>query len=142
MATTVPNRHPVAITIPADYLEDVRAALIVEIGHDSNAIRTDQDADTPNGREDRAAAVRNLREDTQLLDQVLDASRDTRVTGERDALAHVLDATVRVISSRLVDQCEYSPIEMRAVLDLAGRLRWAAEESAGIDGRDGSEAVA
>jgi hypothetical protein len=148
MATTAPSPKSVAITIPADYLEDVRTALIVEIENDGNALQTNQEAVTSSsrkedlGREDRASSVRLLRNDVRLLDQLLDASGQTKVSADWETLTEVLQAMVRVLSSRLVDECGYAPVDMVAVLDLAGRLRWAARESAGIDGRDGSEAVA
>jgi hypothetical protein len=41
---------------------------------------------------------------------------------------------VRVLSSRLVDECGFASVDMEAVLELADRLRWAAEQSAAIDG--------
>ncbi len=132
------SSHPVGLTIPAAYLEDVRTALVAEINSDSEAIRTDQKAvleGSSVGSEDRGAAVRILREDMQLLDQALSASGETTVvTGERAALVHALDAMVRVLSARLVYQCEYAPVEMAAVAELADRLRWSAEQAAAIGG--------
>jgi hypothetical protein len=128
MATAVPSQ--VAMTIPADYVEDVRTALIEEIEEDGNFLQTSQE-------QDRTDTARLLRNDVRLLDQLLDASGQTKVSAEPDTLAEVLQAIVRVLSSRLVAECEYSPITMAAVLDLASRLRWAAQESAALDGRDG-----
>ena len=134
MATMQESRHQSAgITIPAGYLEDVRSAIVAGIDSDSGMLRaTHADVLERSGagpEEDRAAGVRHLREDMGLLDQVLDASVDTRVTGDRGALGHVLEATVRVLAGQLTDRCEYAPIEMGAVLELARRLRWAAEEA-------------
>lgn len=130
MATVSSSPHA-EIVIPADYLEDVRSALFSEIENDGDMIRTDHEdvlKDTYSGREDRAAAVRILREDMHLLDQVLDASGDTTLRGERDAVVHVLEATVRVLSSRLTDTCQYGPLPDLDVLHLSHRLQWAAQE--------------
>ncbi|MDQ6729872.1 MAG: hypothetical protein M3022_06145 [Actinomycetota bacterium] len=132
------------IQIPAEYLEDVRSALVKEIHDDSKALRTDQDdvlRGSLAGPEDRGAAMRILREDVLLLDQVLDASGSTTMTGERGALTHVLDAMTRVVSGQLVDRCEYAPIDMRAVAGLAERLGWATAESSRLK-RTPVEAVA
>ena len=134
--TTMQTQPPADVTIPAAYLEDMRSALVVEINHASHAVQTDQD-DVLTGSlaapEDRAAAVRLLREDIHLLDQVLAAAGDTTAAGERDAVTHALETMVRVLSGRLDDACRYEPIGMGAVLDLAERLRWAATEAIRIE---------
>ena len=118
MATTAPSPKPVAIAIPADYLEDVRTALIAEIENDGNALQTDQEAVRSGsssedvGRADRASAARLLRNDVRLLDQLLDAGGQTRVSAEPETLHEVLQAMVRVLSSRLVDE-----VRLRACRD-------------------------
>jgi hypothetical protein len=149
MATMQHSNRRSAITIPADYLEDVRSAIIEEVTQDIGAVRSDHEEvleaigedRTANRRSDRVAAVRILREDMRLLDDLVDADCDTTVSGSRDAIGHVLQATVRVLSSRLADVCVYAPIDTAAVLELTGRLRWAAEETARVESDD-SEAVA
>jgi hypothetical protein len=131
MTTISSNRSLAKITIPADYLEDVRSALVSGINNDSDALRSDHQEVLDGrgvGREDRAAAVRILREDLQLLDQVLDASGDTTIRGDRDALVHVLEATVSVLSGRLADTSQYGPLPDLDVLELSYRLQWAAHE--------------
>jgi hypothetical protein len=124
-------------TIPADYLEDVRSALVLEIVNGNDALRDDQERlvseRSAMARDDRACAMRLLGSDVRLLDELLGSSGDTKVTAERDTITEALQATVRVLGSRLVEQLEYAPIEMGAVLDLAGRLRWAAEEAARLN---------
>lgn len=130
------SRPAVTITIPSDYLEDARSALVREIDDDSNAIRSNHEdvlRGSDVGGADRAGSVRILREDIQLLDQVLDASGDTTVTGEPGAVTHALDAMARVLSARLEDACGYSPMPMGDVLDVAAELRWAADEAIRID---------
>jgi len=51
---------------------------------------------------------------------------------------HVLEATVRVLSSRLTDTCQYGPLPDLDVLELSYRLQWAAHEIGRI--RDEAEA--
>jgi hypothetical protein len=130
------SREPATITIPAECLEDVRSALVAEIDNDSDAIRSDHQ-DVLNGvkfgAEDRAAAMRILRADVHLIDQVLDATAETKLTGDRDAILHALEATIRVLAGRITDQCVYAPIPVGAVLELAERLRWAGEEAVRIE---------
>ena len=124
------------VTIPAGYLEDVRTALVREINSESAAIQTDQESVLEgNGVApvDRAAAVRLLHEDMRLIDQVLDATSDTKMTGERDAVSHALEEMVRVLSGQLEDACGYAPVNLGAVLDIADRLRWAATEAIRIE---------
>ncbi len=70
-----------------------------------------------------------------LLDQILHASGDTTVKGEGSDISFILEKMVRLLSVRLDDAKQYGPINMGAVLDLASRLRWAAEEAIRIDPR-------
>jgi hypothetical protein len=131
MATLSSNRSPAEITIPADYLEDVRSALVSGINNDSDALRSDHQEVLDGlaaGREDRAGAVRILR-----------ASGDTTIRGDWSALVHVLEATVSVLSGRLADTGQYAPLPDLDVLDLSYRLQWAAHEIGRI-GHDGAVA--
>jgi hypothetical protein len=135
MATTAPSPKLVAMTIPADYVEDVRTAVIAEIEEDGNFLQTGQE-------QDRADTMRLLRNDVRLLDQLLDASGQTSVTSSSETLSEVLQAMVRLLSSRLVDACGYAPVDMAAVLNVARRLQWAAEEFPDLPfERDDSEAA-
>jgi hypothetical protein len=121
------------ITIPAEYLEDVRSALVSEINQDSDALQVNQasllEKNGELNREDRDASVRWLRNDLQLLDQLLDGSEARKVTADRDALIEVLQAMVRVLAGRLTDVCEYAPVPLGDVVELSARLRWAADEA-------------
>ena len=132
------DAEPAAVTIPADYLEDMRTAVIAEITSVSAWVETGQksvldDGSTTVSREDRAGAVRDLREDMGLLDQILEASGDTKVSGDVSTLSHALQAVVREFNSRLVDVCGYGPLPMGDVIELSARLRWAADEAIRID---------
>jgi hypothetical protein len=135
---TIQDSRPgsTGITIPAGYLEDVRSALVTEIHFCGEALRTDQESlvsGSSSAVEDRACAMRLLRSDMQLLDQLLEASGDAKVTADPDTITQALQSMVRLLSARLAAKVDYSPIEMGAVLVLAGRLRWAAEEALRIE---------
>jgi len=133
---TISSSRAVEITIPADYLEDVRSAIVAEINSDSDALRENHASllsGSLGGREDRASALGWLRNDSRLLDHLLDATGDTKVTADLSTVTHVLEETVRVLSSRLGQQCGYAPIAMGAVLELCAALRWAAEEAVRIE---------
>lgn len=137
------SSETVEIKIPAAYLEDVRSALIAEIVSVSDALRVNQDSlisGQSNGdREDRAYAAGWLRNDVRLLDQLLDASGDTKVTAERNTVTEALQALVRVLVDRLGHQCEYAPIGMGSVLELSAAVRWAAEEAIRIEPASGGD---
>jgi hypothetical protein len=120
---TVEVQPSASILIPADYLEDVRSALVAELANDCDSLR---DADNP---EDRDADVRLLSQDLHLLQQLLDAITDTEVTAERNALFHVLEAMCRLVTDRLVEQMGFGPVDMLTVVALVSRLKWAASES-------------
>ena len=130
-----------SLTIPADYLEDVRGALAAEIDSDGDQLRTEQARALPtvNGRsaerfcrEDRDGAVRLLHNDLRILDELLGATDDTEVTAERETLFHVLEAMCRLLTDRLNEHMPYGPLDMAAVLGLARRLGWAATEASRI----------
>jgi hypothetical protein len=126
-----------AVNIPTAYLEDVRSALAKEIKMDGDALRADQAKlvaavgarDTEFHRGDRDGAVDSLSEDMRLLEQLRNATGDTKLTGDAGTLAHTLDATVRVLCRRLKDVCQYCPLPMGDVVELSARLRWAADEA-------------
>jgi hypothetical protein len=127
----------VAVKIPADYLEDVRSALVDEIEEDSAALTVDQAAvvGSPDvlhrepRQSDRNCAARILGRDMQLLSLLLDATGDTTVTAGRDTIVDALQATVRVLNRRLARACGYGPLPMGEVVELSTRLRWAADEA-------------
>lgn len=132
---------PITISIPAAYLEDARSALVEEINQGSKAVTSDQEAiltaDRPEWAETRradlASAVRLLHADMSLLEQLLDADGDTKLTGDQDAIGHVFEAITRVLSSHLDVACGYAPIDMGAVLELSAAMRWAADQAIRIE---------
>lgn len=143
MSSTISSEHqPSNLTVPAEYLEDVRSALIREIKTDSTALKRDQslvlerglEADLREGRrEDRAGAAGFLRNDLRLLDQLLDATADTAVTGDRDTVVFVLEEMIRVLTERLSERMGYTPLNVDAVLAITERMRWAAEQALRIE---------
>ena len=131
------EKEQVAVTIPAAYLEDVRSALAKEIKMDGDALRADQAKlvaavgarDIEFHPDDRDGAADSLSQDVRLLEQLHNATGDTKLTGEAGTLAHTLEATVRVLCGRLKGVCQYGPLPMRDVIELSSRLRWAADEA-------------
>ena len=128
------------LTIPAAYVEDVRSALVDEIENDSDALTVNQAALAESRADrlemhlaDRDASVGILARDLRLLEQLRDVSGETDISGDVDTLAHTLEAVVRVLGRRLTDVCQYGPIPMGDVVDIAARLRWAAEEAIRAD---------
>jgi hypothetical protein len=131
-----------SVTIPAGYLEDARRALIAEIHDDGDAMRRD-----PSELE---GSARILRRDVRLLDQLLGATEDTTVVSERDKtsdpIAEMLEGIARALSKRLERVSQYGPVPMGDVLDIAERLRWAAQEAIRVcpdlDSRLGPDEIA
>lgn len=136
MATT--DVQLAKLTIPAEYLEEVRGAVVEEIHDDSDMTRMNQSelASLFNGddnlecrRVDRDSAVASIRDDLQLLDELLGASGETEVAASPDTLVHVLESMCRLITKRLVDEMVYAPVDMFTVLAMTERLRWATTEA-------------
>jgi hypothetical protein len=125
------NEQPVKVTIPAEYLEDMRAALVAQIDNDSDSLQVNQAAmaDMLSRVEDRDASVRCLQEDLELLDQLLNASEGLEVTGPSGVVIGALEEMVRMLRGRLADACVYGPVPMGDVIDTSTRLRWAADEA-------------
>jgi hypothetical protein len=119
------------VTIPAAYLEDVRTALIKEIADDSEALQGRSDSD------ERGSSLLILCRDMRLLDEVLDATDDIKLTAEHDQMSspliHLLEGMVRQLVERLRDVAQYGPLPMGELLDLTERMRWAAREATRIE---------
>jgi hypothetical protein len=127
------------LSIPARYIEDFRSAVIREIMGDSDMLRCNHqsvlDGRTGGSPEDRMSAATALRRDMGLLDQVLHATGETTVEAAGEDLSFVLEEMVRLLAGRLDNEKEYGPINLGAVLEIAGQLRWAAENGIEIDPR-------
>jgi hypothetical protein len=119
------------VTIPAAYLEDARTALVTEIADDSKSLqgRTERD--------DCASSALILRRDLRVLDEVLGATDDVKLTAEHDRtsspLLHLLEEMVRQLVKRLHNTAQYGPIPMGELLDLTEQVRWAAREAIRIE---------
>lgn len=134
MATS--SEQSTAITVPADYLDDIRSALVAEIHDDSEMLQTNQVALEESGGShpemhlaDRDSSLGLLRTDVEMLNQLFGVSGGVTLTADPGSLDSVLERMARLLIGRLGDECEYAPIKMDAVLALVGRLRWAAEEA-------------
>ena len=133
----------VTFNVPAEYVEDARNALVAELINDGQHLENEQeslssatdDAHRDTCREDRAGALRSLKADLGLLDQLpadLDA-RDTELVGEFETLWHMIEAMSRLFVDQLIDLCKYSPLDTGDVAGLADRLRWSAERADLLD---------
>src|ERR1700759_539917 len=97
------------ITIPAAYLEDVRAALVAEIKSTSESLALDQVALLSASGDraelcaaDRDNALRLLRKDVEALDELRQAHGETRLAADAgNVLAFLLEAMVRLLAERL-----------------------------------------
>ncbi|MGI8864978.1 MAG: hypothetical protein ACR2JH_11390 [Solirubrobacteraceae bacterium] len=124
MAEVMMEERAGRITIPAAYLEDVRRALAAEIDNDADWIKASEDH-----AEDREGAVRHLRTDLGLLDSVLAADESTELAADPHGLFHMLEAFIRLLTERLTQEIDYAPISMGPVIEILGRLQWAADEA-------------
>ncbi len=122
MATMDAQR--VSLTIPAAYLDDARRAIVGEVYDDSDALHNDPGAGTD---------PRILLRDVRLLEQLAGASADVELEADQDRvsdpLLHLLEAMARELSKRLASVSRHGPMPMGDVLDIAERLRWAADEA-------------
>jgi hypothetical protein len=118
------------ITIPAGYLEDARSGALTEIADDTKALRAA-------AAQDRESSALILRRDVRLLDPLLEATGDTKLSAEHDntssPLVHLLEAMIRSLIVQLDDVARYGPIPMGDVIDISAELHWAAEEAIRIN---------
>jgi hypothetical protein len=132
MGTTAPQQS--SLKIPAELLEDVRAALIEEIKDDGEALAGDHGQSDPEVREaDRTSSMRILARDLALLEELVNETETITLTAERDRLSdtfrHVLEAVVRVLMARLEEISVYGPMDMVEVMSVGERLIWAARSA-------------
>ena len=124
------------VTIPAEYLEDVRSALIDTIESDSGMLTVNQAAVVKSKAdrvethlEDRDTGVDILARDLRLLEQLRHATGNTKLTGDVDTLSQTLQQMVRMLGRRLTHVSQYAPVPLGDVRELSARLRWAADEA-------------
>jgi len=128
MGTSSEQTTAATLTVPAGYLDDARRSVVEEIAEDGDRLRVDPELD---------ASARILRRDVELLEQLLGATGDTIVKGERDSISHpvtdMLESMCQLLSRRLETVCGYGPVPMGDVLDIAEQLRWSATEAIRIE---------
>ncbi len=143
MAVATPQRI-VDITVPAEYLDDFRGALVAEIESDGEwfathhkKIREHESEPTriESEREDRAGALRCLLEDAEMLQQLpADENVEATVSSNGEALRHVLERVARQWTSELAHELDYGPANFKPAPGLLERLRWTVERVASIEG--------
>lgn len=131
------DKEPAVITIPADYLEDMRSALVAEVRRDSDMLRANQEEavrlSSELGDADRDSAVEALQRDLRALEQLLPADPpDRELLTDREIAFHALESMCRLLTDRLVEEMEYGPLDMLAMLNTATRMEWAARQAMAI----------
>jgi hypothetical protein len=140
MAVSTPQQQIVTITIPAEYMDDFRSAVVREIEHDAEWVRGQHkekvDAIDSGDQElvelrrrDEAGAIRSLQEDVNLLLQLPDVDGDVTVSAEQSALRHVLDEMGGQLAARITRLYKYGPALVEQVPALLESLRWSAVQA-------------
>jgi hypothetical protein len=58
-----------------------------------------------------------------------EATGDAELTADAATLFHALEAVMRLLAGRLGAELDVRPVDVEAVLELTGRLAWAAAEA-------------
>ena len=122
------------LEIPAEYLDDMRSALITEVCESAarcNLAETELRNETRRTRlpiqvGDRNGAISVLLEDVTMLNQI---QAGHSLTGTAAELVHVLDTASRTWAERLNQAYSYAPAAVDEVQPLLDRLRWAVEQT-------------
>ncbi len=142
----------VALTVPAEYVEDFRAAMLEEIATDTRWVKsqwkalaaaTERGAATDAVRADLSGSKRHLAQDVELLAQAgLDGDGAIEISDSCDTstIAHVCETMARdIVGAQLHDALACSPIaveEAPGLRRLVEELGWAiarAEEFGELD---------
>jgi hypothetical protein len=118
------------LTIPAASLADAQTALTEALSRQSRRLRNGYEFERPIDPDDRRAGVRAMGQDTRMLEQLIDATADTTVTGENDQFYRLLEGIARGLLTQLADHAGRYPLELDEVSGLAQRLQWATAEAA------------
>jgi hypothetical protein len=142
----------VTLKVPADYVEDLRLAAVVELGQDADGLKSVAGELTRRSTPWEAAdlvdvhqSARCLGEVVELLDQLLDPAiwRSAAVRGEPSTLAHALETLAdKILAPRLNNETFVTPYDAEAVervRELTAELGWAVGESARLGGLDHPE---
>jgi hypothetical protein len=119
-----------SLTIPADGLADARAALTGALSEQGSRLDRGVEFEREIDDDDRRAGVRAMAADVQLLEQLLDASGDTTVSGEPAQLYRLVEGIARRLLRRLGERGNSWPMDLDEVGALAARLEWASAEGA------------
>lgn len=137
------EKESAVITVPADYIEDMRSALVAELYTDADMLQVNQadaarrgggieDADVVDA--DVEATVNHVRKDLRALEFLLSAEPgDREILTDRGTGFHALERMCRLLSDRLTEHLRYTPLDVLAVLAIAKRLEWATTQAMTID---------
>jgi hypothetical protein len=143
---SAPTDRGVTLTIPAEYVDDFRDAVVFEIADGTDAVETNRKAirDAADRRQDAwrstcevdwRSSVRLLAEDGVLLNQLEAAEPGQEFTASADdvTLAHACAAMAeKVVGRRVKDLLIYRPIDENVATELRvqlARLSWAIDNS-------------
>ena len=137
----ISEQQLVTITIPAEYVEDFRSALVAEIKSDGewfeaqyNELREAREPQrVATSRADRDGALACLLEDVGLLQQLPGVVADVAVSSSASALLHTIERVARQWAAQLAEELDYGPANFEAVPALLDRLRWTIERVTTIE---------
>lgn len=113
------------LTIPANYLDDARKAIIAQLRDDTDALG--------DGAEERESRARIMSRDMRVFERLLDATGDTTLEAAADSLSNplgeMLDTMIRQLVGRLDELCVYGPLPVCEMRPLMDEMRWAADEA-------------
>lgn len=137
------------LTVPAEYADEFRHAVVQEIHRDTNYIEghrsdllkaAEERSNLAVHAEDLRASMRQLERDVRLLETVGyegDGPIEIR-TDDSDTLAHALESMAqRVVGPLIQDAVEVTPIDVEhaaTLRPLIERLSWAADQAARFHG--------
>lgn len=140
----------VAMTVPARYADDFRAALAYELGVEAGYVKKEREkflealtwesGSSARRREDLRCAMKMLSRDAELLLQAgYEESGDVEISLEDDGggVACACETVARnIVGPRLVEALEVGPFDSEYVpklRDLVDRLTWAIDSAAELN---------
>lgn len=137
------------LTVPAEYVEDFRAAIVSEIDHEAVQVESHRKKAAEYEKRGRGAAAETQREDMRnsmdllvrdaaLLALPAHNDRDHRIEvldqGDAETVAHVLETMAqKIVGPRLAEELGYGPMDGHAAVEVReaiARLSWTVDHAA------------
>jgi hypothetical protein len=140
MGTTSPVRPLVTITVPAEHLDEFRAAVVGEIKSDAEWVLEHQaelvEADVRNRSEwdatcraDMAGASESLSDSIALLQRLSERDGDAVVSLTAGDLRFILDRMGCELTRQIAGLYKYGPALIEKSPPMLDSLRWAVEQT-------------